>query len=238
VEPASGVRAFPDCNLGLQSPVDLPAEAPLKTGLVLAYREARLHVLNNRHTIQVDHGQESTMSVDGEIYRLLQFHLHSPAEHQVAGLVAPLEAHFVHRAADGTIAVLAVFMRDGAANPTFEQVLDVMPGTPSAVGSSSSISAAGMLPDDLSFHAYDGSLTTPPCTEGVRWFVLGHPIEASGAQIDRFRALPFLSHEGEFVGNARPVQPLNGRFGAAPRVTPPATGDGGLQIAARTQALD
>ena len=94
------------------------------------------------------------------------------------------------------------------------------------------IDAAGLLPAALSYHAYDGSFTTPPCTEGVKWYVLSEPVSVSLHQVAAFRALPFLDHEGEFVGNARPVQPLNGRLGtdvgATPPITPPSTGSAGL----------
>jgi carbonic anhydrase len=97
------------------------------------------------------------------------------------------------------------------------------------------INGEDLLPDDRSYWAYDGSFTTPPCTEGVKWHVLYEPVTVSLQQVAAFRSLEFLHHDGEFVGNARPVQPLNGRLGVeepgsggTPTIKPPSTGNAGL----------
>jgi carbonic anhydrase len=233
-EAGSSVPAFPDCNLSRQSPVDVPRSADVEDGLVVDYRATKLAVVNNGHTVQVNYEPGSTMSAGGKTYRLLQFHFHTPSEHHIHGRAAALEVHFVHQADDGELAVIGVLIEEGVANASLEPILDVMPDGEHTVNSSSTISAADLLPGDLSHYAYEGSLTTPPCTEGVKWHVLRRPITASGEQIARFRMLPFLNHDGALIGNARPVQPLNGRLGVpgtsagAPEVVPPSTGTAGL----------
>ena len=234
-EEGSDEPAFPHCNLIEQSPVNIPLDAPLSGGLSVDYHPARLAVLNNGHTIQVNYEPGSTMTVDGKTYNLRQFHFHTPSEHEIDGDQTALEAHFVHQAKDGEYAVLGVMIVPGNANAAFQAVLDVMPHEEGEEETDDQIDGAHLLPGDLSFWAYDGSFTTPPCTEGVKWHVLYEPITVSLQQVAAFRSLPFLSHEGEFVGNARPVQPLNGRLGATapdgfdmPAITPPSTGNAGL----------
>jgi carbonic anhydrase len=234
-EQGSDQLAYPDCNLAQQSPIDIPIDAPLSHRLSLSYRPTPLAVVNNGHTIQVNHEDASTMSVDGKTYDLLQFHFHAPSEHAIEGDRTVMEAHFVHQAGDGEFAVLGVMVVPGTANPAFGDILDVMPHEEGTVAADAKIDAAHLLPDDLSYWAYNGSFTTPPCTEGVKWHVLYEPITVSLSQLADFRDLPFLRHDGEFVGNARPVQPLNGRLAAAnkaeadqPAITPPSTGNAGL----------
>jgi len=232
----AGVPAFPDCSLGRQSPIDIPRRAPVSEGLTVDYRETKLAVLNNGHTIQVSYESGSTMTTGGKTYHLLQFHFHSPSEHWIDGRPAALEAHFVHQADDGEYAVLGVLMNQGDANAAFQAVIDVMPDAEATVNASRSISAAGFLPRALAYYGYDGSFTTPPCTEGVKWHVLTESIGVSQDQISRFQALPFLNHDSAFLGNARPVQPLNGRLGVPQTpgatggvtVRPPRTGSAGL----------
>jgi carbonic anhydrase len=123
----------------------------------------------------------------------------------------------------------------GNLNHAFQDVLTAMPRDVGEEEADAEINAADLLPDDLSFWTYDGSFTTPPCTEGVKWHVLYEPITVSLQQVAAFRSLDFLHHDGEFAGNARPVQPLNGRLGAdatddvdMPAITPPSTGSAGL----------
>jgi carbonic anhydrase len=226
-EEGSDDAAFPDCNFAEQSPVNIEGVTPLDSGLSVDYEPTPLDVVNNGHTIQVNYKAGSAMVVDGKTYELLQFHFHSPSEHELDGNQTPLEGHFVHQSADGEYAVLGVMIVAGNPNAAFQEVLDVMPEEEGEVSADGSIEGDDLLPESLSYYAYDGSFTTPPCTEGVKWHVLSEPIEASLVQIAEFRSLEFLSHEGEFVGNARPVQPLNGRLGT-PAITPPSTGNAGL----------
>jgi carbonic anhydrase len=234
------VAAFPDCALQRQSPVDIPRRAPINKDLVLDYQSSKLTVPNNGHTIQVPYQPGSTMTAGGKTYRLLQFHFHAPSEHYLHGRPAAMEAHFVHQSVTGELAVLGVLMTEGATNDVFQHILDVLPDTEATVNASADFDAAAFLPHDLSYFSYEGSLTTPPCTEDVKWLVLRQPILVSREQVTRFRALEFLKDDGAFIGNARPVQPLNGRLGtevASPSVssvTPPSAGSAGL--ARRLQA--
>lgn len=198
---------FRVCSLGMeQTPVDLNGTVRAEVGAVApSYRDMPLVVLNNGHTIQVNCAPGSHTMINGKRYDLLQFHFHHPSEHLLAGKRFDLELHFVHKAADGELAVLGVFIRPGAANQALEPIWAAMPtkegpareaGTP--------IAPAALLPASLSCFRYAGSLTTPPCSEGVVWTVFKDSIEASTAQIRQFAQL--------FPINARPVQPLHRRF--------------------------
>jgi carbonic anhydrase len=163
-------------------------------------------VQNNGHTIQVNYpstGGNSTMTVDGKTYRLVQFHLHTHSEHLIEGEAAALELHLVHQDNDGNLAVVGVMLENGAINNDLQTVFASMPlqeGTNTANGT---INASNFLPANRSYYTYEGSLTTPPCSEGVKWFVLKNPITASQAQIEAFTNI--------FQVNARPHQHLNGR---------------------------
>ena len=207
----SGKLAFPECNGHAQSPINIAGAEPQSDGLTIDYRPSDLVVLNNGRTLQVIYAAGSSLVAGGKTYRLQQFHFHSPSEHEISGRQTPLEAHFVHQSSGGGLAVIGVMMTAGSHNPAFQRVLDNFPAAEGEVTGKGAINAADLLPPALSFWAYDGSFTTPPCTEGVRWYVLSESVEVSLQQIETFRSLPFLNHDGEFVGNARPVQPLNGR---------------------------
>lgn len=143
--------------------------------------------------------------IEGSRYDLLQFHFHHPSEHLLSGRSFDLECHFVHKSAAGGLAVLGVFIRPGLTNPVLEPIWAAMPmegGKDAAVGSP--VDLAGLLPFERDFFRYMGSLTTPPCSEGLTWTVFKTPIEASVAQIQQFAAL--------FPMNARPVQARHRRF--------------------------
>ena len=204
IDPAAGQLAFPDCDLASQSPVNIEGVAPRSGNLSVAYLDSPLAVLNNGHTIQVNYAPGSSLTFDGKTYALLQFHFHAPSEHEIDGSQTPLEMHLVHQAADGEFAVLGVMIVEGPGNAAFQKVLNQMPhqeGLPSTTGT---INALALLPDNFEHYAYDGSFTTPPCTEGVKWRVLHYPIEASPQQIAAFRSLEFLNHDDDFT--ATPAQ--------------------------------
>jgi carbonic anhydrase len=141
---------------------------------------------------------ESYLRIGQERYKLVQFHFHTPSEHRLHGEQFPMELHFVHRNALGELAVVGVFLREGAANPLIQQIWDAVSSE-----AGGQIDPEDLLPQNREYYRYAGSLTTPPCTEGVRWHVLTEPVELSAAQVDEFRAI--------FPLNARPIQPLNGR---------------------------
>lgn len=200
---------FAVCKTGKsQSPVDLKAgiDAELPK-LKFDYQAVPLKVLNNGHTIQMDQKGAGKAKIDGKDYDLLQFHFHAPSEHTVDGKVYPMEVHLVHKNAEGRLAVVGIMIKEGKENAALKAAWDNMP---EKGGEEKTVSGAKINPTDLlpkggqDFHRYAGSLTTPPCSEGVLWTVLKDPIEMSAAQIDKFKT---VVHE-----NARPVQPLHDRF--------------------------
>jgi len=191
-----------------QSPINITGAVDAdQPALTYNYDDTTLAVINNGHTIKANYGKGSSMTVDGKTYRLLQFHFHSLSENTVDGQYFPLEAHLVHQAADGSLAVVGVLFKEGAANPLLERLWGY---TPSKVNSTTtvgtaSINVSDLLPESADYYGFTGSLTTPPCSEGVKWMVLQENPTVSPAQIAKFRSF-FMDHETK-----RPVQPLNGR---------------------------
>lgn len=171
------------------------------------YGPIPLRVVNNGHTVQVNYGKGASMQVDGKTYQLLQFHFHSPSEHQLDGGPFAMEAHLVHRADDGTLAVIGVLMREGEANPVVERiwahVSDEVGHEVTVPGQT--VDASDLLPPRSGVWHYPGSLTTPPCTEGVWWLVMKNIQTASQEQIRKF------THAMHHPNN-RPVQPVNARL--------------------------
>ena len=172
--------------------------------LILSYHETTLEILNNGHTIEDDYHGGGTLTVDGHAYKLAQFHFHSPSEHTIDGKHAPMEMHLVHKDAAGKLAVIGVLIEEGAANPELAPLRKHMPTKPGRRDRRGRpVNASRLLPASLASYRYSGSLTTPPCSEQVAWFVLQRPIQASKEQIAAFRKV--------ISGNNRPTQPLNGR---------------------------
>lgn len=202
--------AFAPCASGhAQSPVDLAG------AVTAAAREYRFDyaaqpptVTHNGHTVQVNHPAGSTLTIDGESFALLQYHFHTPSEHTLDGVRHPMELHLVHRG-DSGLAVLGVLIRAGREHPAYgalsanlpteagEERAGVFPLNPLAL-----LSAPGQALRSPVYR-YAGSLTTPPCAEGVRWHLLAEPVELSAEQIARFQQAMGM--------NSRPVQPLHGR---------------------------
>lgn len=198
--------AYVLCRTGRrQSPIDIAAARhdPTIGPLGADYKKTRLTLVNNGHTIQVNCEPGSRLAYGTQRYELLQFHFHSPSEHLIEGRAFGMEAHFVHRGAKGGAAVIGVLMTEGESNPALAEFWEYVPAREATVPTSLALNPAELLPQGIHFYAYEGSLTTPPCSETVQWIVMKDPIEVSRAQIDRFRSLI-----GE---NARPVQPLNDR---------------------------
>lgn len=199
---------FAACGAGkMQSPVDIKDGFKADgAALILDYQASPLNIIHNGHTVQVNFAPGSSMRVSGTKYDLLQVHFHTPSEHAIGGVRAPMEAHFVHKSAAGALAVLGVMMQEGAENPAVEGVWKHLP---MAAGPAQTIEGASVYPVDFfppnrTYHRYMGSLTTPPCSEGVSWFVLTDPIMLSAAQIEKF-----AKATGE---NSRPLQPVNNRL--------------------------
>lgn len=171
-----------------------------------------LSVTNNGHTIQAnvpDGG--GTLELGGVMFNLLQFHFHTPSEHTINGEHAPIEMHLVHKTPDGAqTAVVAVFILHGRENKELQKIWEDLPTEEGEQASVAGFHLKKILPDGpRTSYRYMGSLTTPPCSEGVFWNLLATPITMSGAQIDKFQAV--FSGEEFPTGNARPIQPLLGR---------------------------
>ncbi|MCF8828285.1 carbonic anhydrase [Xanthomonas campestris] len=198
------------CGNGQQnSPIDLKDAIDATLGkLQLDYGAVPLVVRNTGHSIQLDLHAGGTMRVGGKQYDALQLHFHHPSEHLLNGRRFPMEAHIVHQGPDGTLGVLAIFFETGKANPAFQRVIDAMPSDKNQTRqvADALVRASDFLPpaNQRSFYRYEGSLTTPPCSETVDWVVLSQPVQVSREQINAFeRVYPF---------NARPLQPLDRRF--------------------------
>lgn len=208
-DPAHWDKLQPDfvgCKAGHeQSPINIHAAA--KVGLAplsFDYAPTKATVANTGHTIQVNLQQGNTVKLASGDYQLLQFHFHTPSEEKIDGKSYPLEAHLVHRNAEGKLAVVAVLFKQGKENPLLTKVFASMPTHPDDKAElSDAVNPADLLPSRQGYYAYMGSLTTPPCTEGVHWEVMKQPLEVSKAQLAMFKKL--------YPMNARPVQPLNGR---------------------------
>ena len=200
------------CKLGkLQSPIALAKGAPAaaEPHEVIAYKPSKVSLVNNGHTVQETCDAGSSLTEGGVTYSLAQFHFHTPSEHTLDGTSFPIEIHLVHTDTAGKPAlVLGIFVKEGAENAALKPLLASFPKTAGAKSepAGASIDVGALLPADRAHYAYDGSLTTPPCTEGIRWRVLAQPIEMSHAQIEQ--AEHILRHR---AGTNRPVQPSNGR---------------------------
>lgn len=220
-------KDFALCDTGrLQSPINIERNRiPAPYSLSMQYHAAPLligedmdntykitpsrTITNTGYGVQINFHEKKKelLTYDGKEYELVQFHFHSPSETTWHKQAFPLEIHMVHHGADGVgVLVLAVFVKGGAENPVMKTILDHLPekekqeyAIPGAT-----VDPAGLLPDNQRYYAFTGSLTTPPCTEGLQWIVMPEPITASPAQILKIR-------DASGGTNARPVQPLNGR---------------------------
>ncbi|MEY8878206.1 MAG: carbonic anhydrase [Leptothrix sp. (in: b-proteobacteria)] len=198
--------AFETCGKGEhQSPIDIrnavKADLP---ALDFQYGSAAPTLVNNGHTIQVNLPAGQTLKVGDQSYELLQFHFHTPSEEAIQGKHTAMVAHFVHRNAAGQLGVVAVLIQPGKVNPAFAGVFKHLPRPGEKVTVDDlTLDLAAMLPSDKAYYSFEGSLTTPPCSEGVNWMVLKQPIQMGVAQIRLF--------QHEFHVNARPVQPLHDR---------------------------
>lgn len=200
---------FIQCAEGkAQSPVDIRTsackEADQVTSIQFHYRPSVLDIVNNGHTIQADYQQASFIQCGEKFFDLVQFHFHSPSEHSVDGKKFPMEMHLVHRDINDELAVIGVFIQEGAENPAFQPIWEHLPDHAAEhFQLNLQVDVQDLLPTDRSTYRYEGSLTTPPCSEGVHWFIMKSPISMSAAQLQKFQQL--------FKGNCRPIQPANGR---------------------------
>ncbi|HHT9114792.1 MAG TPA: carbonic anhydrase [Candidatus Wunengus sp. YC65] len=189
-----------------QSPVGIALTEKAKLESInVNYYAAPLKIINNGHTIQVNCKNGSYAAIGNKRYELLQFHFHSPSEHKINGRSYAMEAHFVHKGEDGKLAVIGVLMDEGRGNDFIKTLWSNLPKDEGKehVVTDVKINANQLLPHDMSYYTYAGSLTTPPCSEIVNWIVLKTPIEISKSQIDRFTSI--------FKNSARPIKSLCGR---------------------------
>jgi carbonic anhydrase len=199
--------SFAACSMGhTQSPIDIEdarkADLP---ALKFDYHAVPLNIIDNGHTIQVNYAPGSTFSVGEKIYSLKQFHFHQPSEEHVNSKDFPMVAHLVHADADGHLAVVAVLFELGSANPLIDTLWKNIPSEkekPQDIPSVS-IEAQNLLPSERGYFTFAGSLTTPPCSEGVTWYVLKSHTSISPEQVSAFAKI--------HPNNARPIQPTNGR---------------------------
>ena len=189
--------SFSLCASGAtQSPIHLPRAAESMTASAIApphWDPVPLSIVNTGHTVQVDDAAPSSLVLDGVTYALVQFHIHTPAEHSIEGRAFDAELHLVHRAPDGKLAVMALLFVKGAENVTLRALFDAIPIDPGAPRSipGKTIDVAALVPRAPRFLTYDGSLTTPPCSEGVRWLVVvpdPAPLEIAEADLAKLRA--------------------------------------------------
>ncbi len=193
-----------------QSPINIEASQVKADGEMedvdTQYEPTTFSVMNNGHTIQANTVSENNKMILGEAeYQLVQFHFHTPSEHQFNGQPYAMELHLVHQNENSQLAVLGLMIQEGKKNENLQAVWDMLPKekTEQDLPIGEPINLEALLPETDSFFHYDGSLTTPPCTEDVKWVVFEQPIEMSKEQIEAFQQI--------FPANHRPVQPLNER---------------------------
>jgi carbonic anhydrase len=201
---------FALCSNGKeQSPIDIVRPKLLAADwllpLQIKFNPSKVQMVNDGRTVQVNYERGSTLFFDKTTYGLRRFNFHSPSEHKINGVGADMEMDLVLADAANHPAMMAVLINTGAENPFFAKFWHALPEKQGQVNREITVNVADALPSNRDYYNYDGSLTAPPCTEGVSWVVLKQRIEASADQINRYRAL--------FAGpTARPVQSLNDRL--------------------------
>jgi len=195
------------CSSGkTQSPIDIrDAKKADLPALKFNYASAPLSIVDNGHTIQVNYSPGSTLIVGNKTYTLKQLHFHHPSEENVNGHAYDMVAHLVHADDGGHLAVVAVFFEKGKANDLIDLVWKNIPKEKEKAidVSGATVNATDLLPNDRGYYTFAGSLTTPPCSEGVTWYVMKNPVPLSEAQVGAFARL--------YPTNARPIQASNGR---------------------------
>ncbi len=201
---------FERCDNGeRQSPIDIKTsealEAKVLDDVFVSYTSAPLNIINNGHTIQVNSDGKSTALLDGKEFSLVQFHFHEGSEHTIDGKQHTMEVHLVHQSEVGELAVIGVFMNIGAPNAFLKTVFDNMPAKEGdkKVSDTITLNATELLPSNRDHYHYLGSLTTPPCTQIVEWYVMKEPITISKEQHEQFRKL--------YTDTFRPTQDIGTR---------------------------
>lgn len=195
-----------DCGGNAQSPINITGSSADASLAVLEtnYTDTDIDLFNNGHTVECTYDPGSNLTIGGVEYSLAQFHFHTLSEHTIDGNHYPMEIHLVHESAGGSLAVISILVAEGEENAFLKNFSDNYPATPADVYQTSDmINITDLLPSNTAYYTYSGSLTTPPCSEMVTWFVMKSPVEASSAQIGDMAAI--------LNSNYRPTQGLNGR---------------------------
>ncbi len=199
---------FADCNGKVQSPINIVTKNVSSENNLVApkfnYGKSKVDIINNSHTVQFNISGDNVVNLNGKDYKLLQFHYHTKSEHTIDGKYYPIEVHFVHQHSASEFAVLGVMFEEGKENPLLTKYLDKFPKTKGTYKSEDMMDLLSLFPKNKSYFNYQGSLTTPPCSEVVNWHLLKTPLTASKAQIEQFSKI--------MDSNFRPIQPLNGRI--------------------------
>jgi carbonic anhydrase len=199
---------YSTCSLGhAQSPIDIKgARSADLPALKFNYKAVPLNIIDNGHTIQINYAAGSTLTVGDKIYSLQQIHFHHPSEEQINGHVSDMVAHLVHSDSEGHLAVVAVLLKKGAENSLLTTLWKNIPSQKEKAVDVAGVQVdiTNLLPTDRGYYTFAGSLTTPPCSEGVTWFVLKQQSSISANEIAAFAKI--------YPKNARPIQPLNGRM--------------------------
>jgi carbonic anhydrase len=200
------------CKTGReQSPIDIRnARKGDLPALQFDYQSGPLkYLINNGATIRVNYhdaaGAGNSLLVGGTRYQLTQFHFHHPSEEYIDGKPYAMEVHLMHQSSDGKVVGVTVLLKSGSPNANVQKLWDHMPLTEGKEQEVAGVEVnpAGLLPRSFGYYFYIGSLTAPPCTEGVAWYVLKTPVDISPAQIAAFARL--------YPHDVRPIRPLNGR---------------------------
>jgi len=199
--------AFSSCSAGhRQSPIDMKgAKKADLPALRFSYNAVPLNIIDNGHTIQINYAPGSTLTVGDKTYTLKQFHFHHPSEEHLNGHGYDMVAHLVHADEQGHLAVVAVLLKKGSSNALIETLWKNLPSDKEKALEipGVTVNVKDLLPAHHAYYTFAGSLTTPPCSEGVTWYVLKEPTALSNEQIADFAKIYPL--------NARPIQPTNGR---------------------------
>lgn len=200
---------FALCEIGKnQTPINLVENEMIEaelSAIEFAYKNSAATVVNNGHTIQINYPQGSSIKIEGKTFNLVQFHFHTPSENQINGKSFPLEVHLVHKNDKGELAVIGVMFDVGNAHELLDSIWKKVSSKENEeIKLDQEINPMNLLPEEKNYFRFNGSLTTPPCSEGVRWFVMKKPLTASLEQIHQFKG--WMKHD-----NARPLQPVNAR---------------------------
>nr|WP_198044637.1 carbonic anhydrase family protein [Lysinibacillus timonensis] len=199
------------CTRGVaQSPININnanlLEEQLFNEITLNYVPTIYHLVNNGHTIQMmNPSNQNKLVLDGEEYKLAHVHFHNPSEHQIDGKYYNMEGHIVHEINSGELAIVSFFVTEGKVNTDLDEMWSILPAevTEEPIVVNREIDLLEVLPENKNMYSYSGSITIPPCTEGVTWLIIEEPIEMSPQQIELFAAI--------YPQNNRSIQELNNR---------------------------